>query len=147
MLCDNFTCLHTRQDQNELHLKRRFFLPKSACSVNRSHAHLAKRSSAKFTTIFVRRKDKTNYLSNQTFTKKALVAEKNVRWRTLKLKLNYNNNKEQHLKANGIKSLLLVYSVGHLDIQTSIHRKLCNMTRTQLNFFFHVFLFINVNRK
>ena len=32
---------HTRQDQNELHLKRWFFffLPKSACSVNRSPIH------------------------------------------------------------------------------------------------------------
>ena len=37
--CDNFTCLHTRQDQNELHLKRCFFLPKSASSVSRSQVH------------------------------------------------------------------------------------------------------------
>ena len=36
--CDNFACLHTRQDQNGLHLKRRFFLPKSASSVSRSVA-------------------------------------------------------------------------------------------------------------
>ena len=35
-----------------------FFLPKSAYSVSRSQAHL-----------FVRRKDKTNYLSNQTWAK------------------------------------------------------------------------------
>ena len=27
--CDNFACIHTRQDQNELHLKRWFFLPSS----------------------------------------------------------------------------------------------------------------------
>ena len=34
--CDNFACLHIRQDQNELHLKRWFFfLPKSASSVSR----------------------------------------------------------------------------------------------------------------
>ena len=26
--CDNFACLHTRQDQNELHLKRWFFFTK-----------------------------------------------------------------------------------------------------------------------
>ena len=26
--CDNFACLHTRQDQNELHLKRWFFFDK-----------------------------------------------------------------------------------------------------------------------
>ena len=26
--CDKFACLHTRQDQNELHLKRRFFFAK-----------------------------------------------------------------------------------------------------------------------
>ena len=33
--CNNFACLHSRQDQNELHLKRWFFLPKSASSVGR----------------------------------------------------------------------------------------------------------------
>ena len=41
--CDNFACLHTRQDQNELHPKRWFFLAKSASSVSRSQAHSAKR--------------------------------------------------------------------------------------------------------
>ena len=42
--CQNFACLHTRQDQDELHLKRWFFLlPKSASSVSRLQAHLAKR--------------------------------------------------------------------------------------------------------
>ena len=64
--------LHTSQDQNELHLKRWFlffFLPKSASSVSRSQAHLAKRCSRVYPTIFVRRKDKTNYLSNQTWAK------------------------------------------------------------------------------
>ena len=39
--CDNFAWLHTRQDQNELHLKRWFFFAKSASSVIRSQAHLA----------------------------------------------------------------------------------------------------------
>ena len=37
--CDNFSCLHTCQDQNELHLKRWFFLPISASSASRSQAH------------------------------------------------------------------------------------------------------------
>ena len=38
--CYNFACLHTRQDQNELHLKNDFFLlAKSAFSVSRSQAH------------------------------------------------------------------------------------------------------------
>ena len=36
--CDNITCLHTCQDQIELHLKRWFFLPKSASSASRSVA-------------------------------------------------------------------------------------------------------------
>ena len=36
--CDNFACLHSRQDQNELHLKRWFF-----SSVSRSQAYLATR--------------------------------------------------------------------------------------------------------
>ena len=40
--CDKFACLHTRQDQNVLHLKRRFFLPKSLSSVSLWQAHLAK---------------------------------------------------------------------------------------------------------
>ena len=59
-------CLHTRQDQNELHLKRWFFLPKSTSSVSRSQVHLAQHCSSVYTTIFVRRKD---YLSNQTWAK------------------------------------------------------------------------------
>ena len=46
-----------------------FFLPKSASSVNRSQAHLAKRKRIRYTIIFVRRKDKINYLSNQTLKK------------------------------------------------------------------------------
>ena len=41
--CVNIACLNTLQDQNELHLKRYFFLPKSASSISRSQAHLAKR--------------------------------------------------------------------------------------------------------
>ena len=41
--CDNFACLHTRQNQNELHVKRWFFLPKSASSVSRSQTHLVNR--------------------------------------------------------------------------------------------------------
>ena len=53
---DNFFCLHTRQYQNELHLKRW-----SASSVSRSQAH--------FPALFKLRKGKTNYLSNQTWVK------------------------------------------------------------------------------
>ena len=41
--CKNFACLHTNQDQNELHLKRWYFLPKSVSSVSRSQAYLVKR--------------------------------------------------------------------------------------------------------
>ena len=68
--CDNFACWHTRQKQNEFHLKRWFFfLPKLTSSISRSQTHLAKRCSNVHTIIFVRRKDKTNYLSNQTWAK------------------------------------------------------------------------------
>ena len=68
--CNNFACLRACQDQNELHLKRWFFFwPKSASSGSRSQAHLAKHCSIVYTTIFVRRKDKTNYLSNQLWAK------------------------------------------------------------------------------
>ena len=57
--CDNFACLHTRHDQSELQLKRwKIFLPKSASSVSRSQAHLAKCCSSVYLTIFVRRKEK-----------------------------------------------------------------------------------------
>ena len=45
------------------------FLPKSASSVSRSQTHLAKHCSSVYTNIFVRRKDKTDYLSNQTWAK------------------------------------------------------------------------------
>ena len=45
------------------------FLPKSAYSVSRSQAHLAKRCSSIYIIIVVRRKDETNYLSNQTWAK------------------------------------------------------------------------------
>ena len=38
--CENFACLHTRQYQNELHVKRS---AKSASSISRTQAHLAKR--------------------------------------------------------------------------------------------------------
>ena len=41
--CDNFAGLHTRQDQNKLHLTRWFFLSKRASSVSRLQAHLLKR--------------------------------------------------------------------------------------------------------
>ena len=37
--CENFACLHTRQGQNVLHVKRYFFMPKSASSVRRLQAH------------------------------------------------------------------------------------------------------------
>ena len=47
--------------------EKMLFLAKSASSVSRSQAHLAKRCSCVYTTIFVQRKDKTNYLSNQTW--------------------------------------------------------------------------------
>ena len=38
-----------------------FFLPKSSSSVSRSQVYLAKRCLSVYTTIFVRREDKTNY--------------------------------------------------------------------------------------
>ena len=41
--CKNFACLHTRQDQNELHGNGQFFLPKSSSFVSRSQVHLEKR--------------------------------------------------------------------------------------------------------
>ena len=49
--------------------KNNFFLPKSAFSVSRTQALWAQRCSSVYTTIFLRRKDKTNYLLNQTWAK------------------------------------------------------------------------------
>ena len=46
------TRLHTRQYQNELHLKRWFFLPKSAFSVSRSQSHLAMRKRIGCSIVF-----------------------------------------------------------------------------------------------
>ena len=46
--CDNFACLHTRQDKNELYLKRRFFLPKSASSKSRSQPDLTEQKHIGF---------------------------------------------------------------------------------------------------
>ena len=60
--CDNFACLHTRQDQNQLHLERWFFLPKSASSVSRSQAYFP----ALFKRLHNHIRSKTNYLSNHT---------------------------------------------------------------------------------
>ena len=58
VFCDNFACLHTWQDRNELHLKKWFFfLSKSASSVSRSQAH--------FPALF-KHISQPNYLSNQT---------------------------------------------------------------------------------
>ena len=59
--CDNFACLQTRQDQNELHLKSgAHFLLKLASSVDRTSSF--QRCSSVYTTIFIRRKDKIDYL-------------------------------------------------------------------------------------
>ena len=57
--CDSFACLHIRERQNGLHLKRWFFLPKSASSVSRSQAHLAKRKRIGWSIAF-------NYWTNWT---------------------------------------------------------------------------------
>ena len=77
--CDNFACLHSRQDQNELHLKMIFFaIIAIFCKPT------SQRYSSIYTTIFVRRKDKTNYLSNQTWVKCCHSRNKQkVKWRTL----------------------------------------------------------------
>ena len=61
-----FCLLHNRQDQNELHLERLFF-----CKINIFLKSIAgplsvAKTSAYTIFIFVWRKDKTNYLLNQT---------------------------------------------------------------------------------
>ena len=86
--CNNFACLHTRQDQNELHLKRWFFLTKLASSLKIDCKPTSQRYSSVYTTIFIRWKNKTNYLSNQTWAKcyhsrNKHELEKKVRWRTI----------------------------------------------------------------
>ena len=51
-------CLHTHQDQNELHLKRWFFA-KIGIFCESICRNISQRCSSIYTTIFVRRKDKT----------------------------------------------------------------------------------------
>ena len=58
-----FLCLQIR-NQNGLHLKRWFFFQNRSICRN-----ISQRCSNVYTTIFVRRKDKTNYLSNLTWAK------------------------------------------------------------------------------
>ena len=63
--CENFACLRTRQDQNEIHLKRWFFF--FCQNRHRQCKSIADQSCSRvYTTIFVRRKDKTNYLVEKT---------------------------------------------------------------------------------
>ena len=57
--CYNFSCLHTRQNQKD------DFFPKISIFCK----SIAFPLPSVYTTIFVRRKDKTNYLSNQTWAK------------------------------------------------------------------------------
>ena len=59
--CENFDCLLTRQDQNELHLKRWLLLSKSASSVSRSQAHLVKRKRIGWSIGFSSRANWTLY--------------------------------------------------------------------------------------
>ena len=85
--CANFACLHTRQDQNELHLKRWFFLPKSASFVSRSQSD--------FTALFKRIQSysfggrikliicKIRHELSVTIHEISTSWKKNVRWRTL----------------------------------------------------------------
>ena len=61
--CYNFFCLHTRQDQDELHLKRYLFLPKSVSSISRSVAIFPSVVQEYIQPYLFRRKDNTNYLS------------------------------------------------------------------------------------
>ena len=58
-------------------------MPKSAPSVSWSQVHLAKRRSSVYRTIFVRSKDKTNYLSNQTWAKCYHLRNKHLLKKTL----------------------------------------------------------------
>ena len=66
--CDNFTCLHNiRQDPNELHLKRWFFYAKIGICCKSICRNISQCCPSVYTIIFVRPRDKTNYLSNQTW--------------------------------------------------------------------------------
>ena len=64
-------CLFTYQPRSKSASSEKiiFFLSKSAFSVRRTQAHLVKCCSNIYTTKIARRKDKTNYLSNQRWAK------------------------------------------------------------------------------
>ena len=86
---DNFASLHTRQDQNELHLKRWFFfLPKSTSSVGRSIAIFPSVvqaytqpywSGVRITVIICQIRHELSVTIHEISTS----WNKNVRWRTL----------------------------------------------------------------
>ena len=65
--CDNFACLHIRQGQNELYPKRWFFF--FFAKIGTFCKSICRNISQRCSTIFVRRKDNTNYLLNQTWSK------------------------------------------------------------------------------
>ena len=67
--CDNFACLHTRQDQNEFHLEKWFFCANISIFCKSIAGPLSEAYTSVYTTIFVRRRYKTNYLPNQTWAK------------------------------------------------------------------------------
>ena len=67
--CCNIACLHSPQDQNELHLKKWFFSVKIGIFCKSICRNICQRCSSVYTSIFVQRMDKTNYLSNQTWAK------------------------------------------------------------------------------
>ena len=81
---DNFACLHTRKHQNELHLKIWFFFffAKMGIFCKSICRNISQRCSNVYTTIFVWRKDKPNYLLNQTW----LTIHEIALWRTLYIK-------------------------------------------------------------
>ena len=95
--------------------EKMIFLPESASSVSRSHAHLAKRCSSVYKTIFLRRKEKTTIHEISTSWKK------NVRWRILYI--------------IGIKLLHLV----------NVIKKILSLCTNKVSFIYHLIKYINCN--
>ena len=89
--CDNFACLHTRQDQNELHLERRFlfgengiFCKSIAGPLSESYTHpYSFGGRIKLINCQIRHElSVTIHEINNSW--------KNVRWRTLYSHINFN---------------------------------------------------------
>ena len=115
-----------------------FFLPKSASSVSRSLAHLAKQSSSVYTTIFVRWKNKTNYLCQISYELSVTIHEistswrkKNVKWRILYKRFKHKRNNAMLINMMVETTLLNILKVK-TDVDIEVIKRYLFATQNSL---------------